>query len=283
MMVRRITLISFILAVSLMLLPSTATAMSSAAGTPGPEPANEIVRQTERNAGAAVGQFQANINALRASRGLNTLTVDGELQGTAQWWAGQMLANGTLAHDPGLGTSVTGWSHIGENVGIGSTVDATWQAFLNSPAHFGALIDPSYTAMGVGVVLDNGGSVWTVHRFINRIGSTAPPAAVPPAPAPAPVVTNPAPAPAPTPVVTESTPETTTTTAPPSAKTAIADEKVIAEPTTTVAPPTTEQPAPVEILEVEETDAGTPRSLLLALPLSIGAVALSLLFLMRRQ
>jgi hypothetical protein len=148
-------------------------------------------------------QFVSQINSLRASKGLPTLQVSGSLVGVARAWTDQMAAAGQISHNPNLASQVaSAWTKLGENVGVGYDVGQLMDAFIDSPAHYANLIDPTWTHVGVGATVDASGRIFTTHNFM----AAGAPAAAPPAPAP-PVATPPTTAP---PVVT-----TTTTTAPP--------------------------------------------------------------------
>jgi uncharacterized protein YkwD len=160
--------------------------------------------------------FVAAINNLRASQGLNPLTVDGNLTSVAQDWANSMgLADG-ISHRSDLRSGITGnWQTLGENVGVGPSVDSLMQAFIASPGHYKNLVDPRFTHVGVGTVRV-GGMLYTAHEFEAVRGAAASaPVTAPPTPVTA------APrvhvAAAPRPVVTAAPPTTAapTTTIPP--------------------------------------------------------------------
>jgi uncharacterized protein YkwD len=174
----------------------------------------------------STSEFLGLINSLRSSRGLPALQIHAELTASAQAWAGSMASSGVLAHDPNLGSAASGWTSIGENVGMGPSVNSIWSAFLASPQHFANLTSTSWTHIGVGFVR-SGQAMWTTHRFMTMGATpppppppTAPPATAPPATAPvtappAPVVTAPpapvapqAPATVPVPPVTTAPPAT---------------------------------------------------------------------------
>jgi len=160
-------------------------------------------------------------NTLRASKGLSTLAVSGEVVSVARRWAAHMAAAGAISHNQNLPNEVPlAWTKLGENVGVGGTVDAIQNAFINSPTHYKNLVDPAWNYVGIGVV-DSGGRIWVTVNFMQYGASAATaapaPAAAPravpraqtaprPAPAPAPRPTPvtapppPAPAPAPAPV-----------------------------------------------------------------------------------
>lgn len=141
----------------------------------------------------SASSYYSLINDLRASHGLGPLAIDNALAGSAQSWAQHMADTGTLSHDPALGSAVSGWTKLGENVGTGPNVDQIWQAFLRSPGHLDNLLDPAFTHMGVGFVID-GTSQYTTHRFMTKAGS----AATTPSPTAPPVTASPTTA-APTP------------------------------------------------------------------------------------
>jgi hypothetical protein len=147
---------------------------------------------------AAESAFVAKINALRASKGLGTLRVDGELTAIARRWAAKMAADGDIAHNPSFSKQVTAdWVKLGENVGMGPDVDALHDAFVASPTHYKNLVDGDFQLVGVGVVVAADGTLFTSHQFERLADAPAAPVAAP-APAPKPVAA-PKPAPAPRP------------------------------------------------------------------------------------
>lgn len=143
--------------------------------------------------------FVARINDLRASKGLGTLTVNGELVDIARGWAGQMAAAGAISHNPSFAGQVdSDWEKLGENVGVGGSVDSLMTAFINSPGHYANLVDPAFTHVGVGVVRGGDGRIYTSHQFMKLRSSstTTPKPTVTAAPKPKPVATTAAPKPA---------------------------------------------------------------------------------------
>jgi hypothetical protein len=116
--------------------------------------------------GGAAGSFVSRINGLRASKGLAPLQVDGQLTGLAQDWADHLADIGRLEHASDLSAGVSAsWTKLGENVGLGGSVDEVFNAFVNSAPHYANLTDPAFTHVGVGVVERNG-VLYTVHRFM---------------------------------------------------------------------------------------------------------------------
>jgi hypothetical protein len=131
-----------------------------------------------------------------------------------------------LSHSTGLGTKVSGWQRLGENVGRGPTLQEIETAFMASPSHRENILDPGFTQLGVGVTYDGKDYLYVAVIFRLPSGATA---ASPPPPAPTPT-TRASSAPKPKPTTTTQAP-TTTTQAPT---------------TTTTAPPPPPPPPPVE-------------------------------------
>jgi len=110
--------------------------------------------------------YIANINAIRAANGLNTLTLDANMTASARNWTTWMVENDTLAHaDDIVSGAPADWLKVGENVGRGGSIASVWQAFLDSPGHAANVLDPSYDFVGVGVIWNADGRMYTTHRF----------------------------------------------------------------------------------------------------------------------
>src|SRR5687767_13671256 len=183
------------------------------------------------------------LNALRAERGLRPLHPAADLEAVAARHATAMADTNELAHNPSLAEQVGNWRILGENVGVGSTVDAIHDAFVASPRHLANLVESRYVDVGLGVVARDG-RLWVVEVFRTPLAAaatvaapatpatTAVPAPEPapdaaPAPAPAPATAPapapvraaptpaPAPAPAPAPWPARAPVPAPTTTAPP--------------------------------------------------------------------
>lgn len=132
-------------------------------------------------------------NQVRSSRGLDSLTVDAELSAVAQRWATTLAAQGVLSHNASLPSQVTGWKTLGENVGVGGTVDAIHDGFVASPTHLENLVDPAFTRIGFGIVRPDA-RIFVVEVFMQPAAAAvaAPPTTTAPRPVPAPVTTVPA-------------------------------------------------------------------------------------------
>jgi hypothetical protein len=146
-----------------------------------------VVGTSTAPAGASPGEFVARINGTRGARGLAPLAVSGELSAKAQAWAAHMASVGQISHSGNLASGVSAnWTKLGENVGVGGTVDGLHNAFVGSPSHYRNIVDPDYDYIGVGVV-HAGGVMYTAHVFMAVAGSAAPPSSPPSAqPAPRP-------------------------------------------------------------------------------------------------
>src|SRR5205807_5494389 len=127
--------------------------------------------------GSEEARFFAETNQLRVSHGLNPLASYGGLVSIARGWSGNMASAGQISHNMSLPNEVSGpWTKLGENVGVGSTVDSIQQAFIASPHHYENLVDPVFNYVGIGVV-DSGGRIWVTVDFMQL--NNAPAAAAP--------------------------------------------------------------------------------------------------------
>jgi hypothetical protein len=144
--------------------------------------------------GGAEASFVAQINNVRASKGIAPLAVHGELVGIGRGWSDQMAAAGSISHNGGLTSQVSAnWTKLGENVGVGYNVDELMNAFVASPAHYKNIVDPAYNYVGVGVTIGADGRMFVTQDFM-AVGADAP---APQADAPAPRARAAAPARAP--------------------------------------------------------------------------------------
>src|SRR3954451_16014813 len=105
------------------------------------------------------GQFFALLNTVRARNGVPPLATDGQLISVARGWSARMAGDGGLSHNPDLGSQVSNWRSLGENVGTGGDVNTIEAALEASPHHFENMVDPNFTYVGIGVV-EAGGAIW---------------------------------------------------------------------------------------------------------------------------
>jgi hypothetical protein len=118
------------------------------------------------------------INAKRSSAGLAPVSSSGALASLAQRHSQEMANAGRLFHTGDLAGSVSsvlsGWQSVGENVGVGESVDAVNTMFMQSSAHRANILG-NYNLAGVGVVQGDDGRVWvtqTFARVAGAVGST---------------------------------------------------------------------------------------------------------------
>jgi uncharacterized protein YkwD len=107
--------------------------------------------------------FAASINSYRSSKGLPALTRDGSLDGEARAWAKRMAQRGSISHSD-LGRFIPPWSAAGENVGSGGSAGGLFDALVASSGHRANMLG-GFTHFGIGVWVDESGTLWTAHVF----------------------------------------------------------------------------------------------------------------------
>jgi uncharacterized protein YkwD len=106
------------------------------------------------------------VNAARAQHGRRALEFNLELHFKAQAWADTLSREQRLRHSH-LPSGITQpWRKLGENVGVGGSVDSVHNAFMNSSGHRGNILDPAFNQIGAGVTRDGGGRYWVVQVFM---------------------------------------------------------------------------------------------------------------------
>jgi hypothetical protein len=128
-------------------------------------------------AGDDASSFVAKTNAERTSRGLRAYTVASDLAAVAKRHSQDMAARQSLYHNKNLGSEVSNWRVVGENVGDGGSVDAIHTAFMNSTEHRDNILARDFTEIGVGTVTDSRGVIWVTEVF--RLPASAPAVAPP--------------------------------------------------------------------------------------------------------
>jgi len=117
------------------------------------------------NAAGEASSFVAKANAERQARGLRTYAVRSDLNAVALRHSQRMASRNALYHNPNLGSEVSGWQIVGENVGTGGSVESIHQAFMDSPSHRENILSREYTEIGVGTVTDSRGVLWVTQVF----------------------------------------------------------------------------------------------------------------------
>lgn len=109
-------------------------------------------------------------NAARARAGLPALQSSSTLVSVARTWSGSMAAKNALAHNPRLASQVSGWSLLGENVGMGGSAAQVQSLFMASSGHRANILNPKFNRVGIGVVKGSGGMLWFTIDFIQKAG-----------------------------------------------------------------------------------------------------------------
>lgn len=213
-------------------------------------------------------------NEARAANGLASYAVAADLADVAAQQAQRMAAQHQIFHNPNLGSDVSNWRAVGENVGVGASPPDIHDAFMASPHHRDNILSGTYTEIGVGVAQGDDGRMYVseVFRLPMNSESAADPEPAPdpePVAAPAPAPRHEAPpAPTPDPEPTTSTTELTTTTT-----------------STTVAPTTTRpyelHAQPVAAVRNASSDSGKQAAALVA-ALFVGGVLAAHAVVLRR-
>jgi len=97
------------------------------------------------------------------------LHLDPELTKAARVHSGDMSGRTELYHTntSTLKRRVTRWQILGENVGVGATVDSLHDAFMASPAHRDNVLFSSFNYVGVGVS-HRDERIWVTMIFENK-------------------------------------------------------------------------------------------------------------------
>ena len=111
-------------------------------------------------------RLASKLNDARRSRGLPTLRLDAQLSKVSRTHSWEMAKKRTLYHTPHsvLGSRVTRWVSLGENVGKTSSLRRAFRRMMDSAYHRANILDASYVHVGTGVVKKHG-YVWTTITF----------------------------------------------------------------------------------------------------------------------
>jgi uncharacterized protein YkwD len=106
-------------------------------------------------------------NRARSNHGVAKLSLDPQLSYVAKRHSRSMASKNTLYHTASLGSLVTRWKALGENVGYAGSVKKVHRAYMNSAGHKANILKPGYRHLGVGVV-KKGGRIWATVVFESR-------------------------------------------------------------------------------------------------------------------
>ena len=94
--------------------------------------------------------FAKKVNQARGRNHAGRLKIDPELSKVAMKQTKTMIKKNLLHHTPNLGSRVTNWQMLGENVGYGGTVSSLHTMFMRSPDHKRNIVNRHYRYVGVG-------------------------------------------------------------------------------------------------------------------------------------
>ena len=159
------------------------------------------------------GQFISKINSSRSAAGLAPVQGYWDLSDDARRHSNRMAERGELYHSGNLGGVTSGWSGLGENVGVGIDVSGLHQAFMNSSGHRRNILG-NFNYVGVGVTVDDEGFMWVTVIFMRGPDGLNDPVETTTTVPPTSTTTTMSPnlPPAPTTTTTTHAPPTTTTT-----------------------------------------------------------------------
>jgi uncharacterized protein YkwD len=107
------------------------------------------------------------INTTRSKNDKTELTLDPHLSKVARRHTRSMAKSGNVVHTSNLGSKVTGWKSLGENVGYGSNVKQLHKMFMDSDGHRANILGSSFRYVGVATVKKNG-YTWTTVVFESK-------------------------------------------------------------------------------------------------------------------
>ncbi|HEX4867740.1 MAG TPA: CAP domain-containing protein [Acidimicrobiales bacterium] len=106
------------------------------------------------------------VNDARGAYGIPGLMMHGQMNDKAQAWAEHMAAEGRISHSDLTAGAPDGWTLLGENVGVGYSLQQIQDAYMNSPAHRANILDRRFTHVGYGVAYGADGRIYSVQYFM---------------------------------------------------------------------------------------------------------------------
>ncbi|HNH38838.1 MAG TPA: CAP domain-containing protein [Microthrixaceae bacterium] len=109
------------------------------------------------------------VNASRAQAGLPALRENVTLDVKADGWARTLRDSCRIWHSRLSDGAPREWRKLGENVGMGGSIDQIHVAYMNSPGHRANILDPAFNQIGTAAVWGtcNGmRTLFTVHVFM---------------------------------------------------------------------------------------------------------------------
>ncbi len=108
------------------------------------------------------------LNEARAAAGLAPVSMYADLTDDALAWSQHMKADQQLTHNPSLSSVAADWDKLGENVGVGTSIAALHQAFMDSASHRGNILG-DYNYVGIAVVAETPSKLWITVVFMKSL------------------------------------------------------------------------------------------------------------------
>ena len=105
------------------------------------------------------------INTLRARNGLPALAWNDAVHTKVEAWSDYMADHGQLSHSTLSAGVPAGWSTLGENVAVASTIGRAIASLEASAPHRANMLNPAFRSAAVGVE-ERDGRVWVTELFI---------------------------------------------------------------------------------------------------------------------
>lgn len=110
------------------------------------------------------------MNSARTDRGVAALIGDDRVTPISRAWSDELARRQDLQHNPDYGpqtfAAVPEARRAAENVGRTHGSNAgLFDAFMDSPGHRDAILEPGHTHAGVGCTVDSGGQLWVAVNF----------------------------------------------------------------------------------------------------------------------
>jgi uncharacterized protein YkwD len=116
---------------------------------------------------SADSRMAKKINKSRSTHDKRKLSLDPHLSKVARNHTRSMAGAGSLFHSSNLGSKVTHWKSLGENVGYATSVKELHKLFMQSEGHRANILNGSYRFVGVAVIRKNG-YTWTTVVFESK-------------------------------------------------------------------------------------------------------------------
>lgn len=114
------------------------------------------------------------INRERASRGLQTISVHGQVVSVAREHAWRMASEGRVYHNPSYQeASFAGVESVGEVPANGCSVRDVHDLVMGSPADRSTMLVPEWSEGGVGMASNDAGKLFVVEAFAQPLATTA--------------------------------------------------------------------------------------------------------------